>query len=117
MRSASRDKDRFRDKDNKERLEAILESCESPRVRIDKDKEKEKEAGEGVGGAEEKKIWGDEDTEPTEAIVRVLWGDFKAQTKRKIDEVMAFGIVCSLPLSFCILLCPNFLLGREVPTI
>ena len=31
---------------------------------------------------------------PSETIIRNLWGEFKAQTKRKLDETMAFGIVC-----------------------
>ncbi len=34
-----------------------------------------------------------EDTAPADTIIRMLWGDFKAQAKRKIDDVMAFGIV------------------------
>lgn len=32
-------------------------------------------------------------TSPAETIIRNLLGEFKAQTKRKLDEVLAFGIV------------------------
>lgn len=104
-RSASRE--RKESKESKDRLDTIPEN-DSPRVKI----EKEKEGGvEGAGGADQKKIWGDEDTEPTEAIVRVLWGDFKAQTKRKIDEVMAFGIVCSF---YCPLLLLYYTISHQI---
>jgi hypothetical protein len=95
-RSASRDRDKFRDKESKDKLDAEKDS-DSPRVKGEKEGEKEGAGREGEG---EKKTWGYDDTEPTEAIVRVLWGDFKAQTKRKIDEVMAFGIVCFFSLLF-----------------
>jgi hypothetical protein len=91
-RSASRDK--FRDKDSKEKLDPIPEASLS-RAKSEKEGVKDvvREGREVVKEGDEKRVWSGEDTEPTEAIVKVLWGDFKAQTKRKIDEVMAFGIV------------------------
>ena len=42
------------------------------------------------------RVYADGNGNPSEVTIKILWGDyFMVHTKRKIEEVMAFGIVCT----------------------